>query len=440
MLLVPSEDSIKDEELSSLCKTKVAPAGGSSSSSGGGSSGGLGEKEFWDLTTKDKLSYFTRLCSLSAKKTALTSLCKDFSGELADTCFHLLDKGMSDTQRLEFLAERPDIRDTFYGAVCDNDCVKLQIEVVWLQLELVSKMESLAAKPSRSNNRQIQGLLQQQTTVKDDPKAFGMSKKQLGGLKKGLEVLVAAIRDFDNLDEDPKKIALVINSMMHELEPILGRFGTVASALAGPIGMVLTWGQRKVGDVMLNHFTSFVEVKLENGYRKARDIIERVLTQETNAIQSSYGHRMYEETLNDVSLQIAERTHSLIAKIYLSQDDQAFYDVLDELKGLRFRFELMKVFIGENLNSHTQDDLSTLMNQVSTFEGEKQLGTTRSWMSRFCSKWENTFLCLDMLLVYISVASVRDQMFANLAAVIKNSDHCDADNLAKQVYEATKYR
>ena len=191
---------------------------------------------------------------------------------------------------------------------------------------------------------------------------------------------------------------------------------------------------------MLNHFTSFVEVKLENGYRKARDIIERVLTQETNAIQSSYGHRMYEETLNDVSLQIAERTHSLIAKIYLSQDDQAFYDVLDELKGLRFRFELMKVFIGENLNSHTQDDLSTLMNQVSTFEGEKQLGTTRSWMSRFCSKWENTFLCLDMLLVYISVASVRDQMFANLAAVIKNSDHCDADNLAKQVYEATKYR
>ena len=439
--MVPSEDSIKEEELSSLCKTKVAPAGSSSSSSGGSSSGGLGEKEFWDLTTKDKLSYFTRLCSLSAKKKALTSLCKDFSGKLADTCFHLLDKGMSDTQRLEFLAERPDVRDTFYGAVCDNDCVKLQIEVVWLQLELVSKMEKIAAKQkqSRAKLKQIQGLVQQQTTVKDDPKAFGMSKKQLGGLKKGLEVLLAAIRDFYNV-EDPKKIALVINSMIHELEPILGRFGTVASALAGPIGMILTWGQRKVGDVMLNHFTSFVEVKLENGYRKARDIIERALTEETNAIQTSYGHGLYEETFNDVSTQIAERTHALVAKIYLDQDDRAFYDVLDELKGMRFQFEQMKVFIGENLNSHVQDDLSTLMNQVSTFEGEKQLGTTRSWMSRFCRKWENTFLCLDMLLVYISVASVRDQMFANLAAVIKNSDHCDADNLAKQVYEATKYR
>ena len=122
------------------------------------------------------------------------------------------------------------------------------------------------------------------------------------------------------------------------------------------------------------------------------------------------------------------------------QDLQSFYDALDELNGVRDKFILMNVFLSKNDDDHIHEDLSSIMNQFNTFEGVKQLGATRSWMSRFCDEWQNSFLCLDLLTLYVSVALLRDKIFINLAATIKNSDHCDADMLADQIMETTVFR
>ena len=80
------------------------------------------------------------------------------------------------------------------------------------------------------------------------------------------------------------------------------------------------------------------------------------------------------------------------------------------------------------------------MNQFSTFEGAKTFGATRSWMSRFCGMEENTYLCLDLLTLYVSLAVLRDQVFYRLAATIKKSDHGDADVLTDQILGTTQYR
>ena len=85
-------------------------------------------------------------------------------------------------------------------------------------------------------------------------------------------------------------------------------------------------------------------------------------------------------------------------------------------------------------------DYTALLTQFNVFEGSQQMGATRSFINKFCNNLGNTFLCVDLLTLYMITALLRDKVFFQLAFIIKDSSHNDADSISTQILTASEYK
>ena len=85
-------------------------------------------------------------------------------------------------------------------------------------------------------------------------------------------------------------------------------------------------------------------------------------------------------------------------------------------------------------------DLAALLTQFNVFSGSQLLGATRSFIGKFCTTWENSYVCVDLLHLYLVTSVLRDKVFYHLAAIVKDSEHNEADIISEQIMVASKYK
>ena len=85
--------------------------------------GGLTEKDFQQLTTSEKITFFKGLYKLSLKRMVLNKFCGGMQN-----CLFMIKRGTTDTQRLRLLSDNLEDRDLYYGEICDEECKYLQEE------------------------------------------------------------------------------------------------------------------------------------------------------------------------------------------------------------------------------------------------------------------------------------------------------------------------
>jgi hypothetical protein len=307
---------------------------------------------------------------------------------------------------------------------------------------------------------------------KKDKKFLGLKKDDWDKASTALTGLIKFGTDINDADNEKMKILESLIDLGTTILPLLGPGGVAFSMVAGPLKLLLGMGGETSTDDLIKDLMKDLTNKVEEEHKKTKQYIHFEIDntallgrqveaqtkliikeiQESNELLAS----TFETAIGVFSNSSREQTKQIMQEVVLQnrlqlnaletlyskadQDLQSFYDALDELNGVRDKFVLMDVFLSKNTDDHIYEDLSSIMNQFNTFEGAKQLGSTRSWMSRFCDEWQNSYLCLDLLTLYVSTSLLRDKIFINLAATIKNSDHCDADILADQIMETTSFR
>ena len=84
--------------------------------------------------------------------------------------------------------------------------------------------------------------------------------------------------------------------------------------------------------------------------------------------------------------------------------------------------------------------MTPILTQFNIFSGSQEMGAIRSFILKFCTDFGNSFLCVDLLSLYLITAILRDNVFLRLAAVVADSQHNDADGMAKQIVLSTQFK